>query len=32
MQSKEHWERVYSLKTERDVSWFEVLPQVSLEM
>lgn len=32
MRSKEHWERVYSMKNERDVSWFEALPQVSLEM
>ncbi len=32
MQRKEHWERVYSTKGERDVSWFEALPEISLQM
>ena len=32
MQRKEHWERVYTTKGERDVSWFESLPDVSLQM
>lgn len=32
MESKEHWERVYSTKGEQDVSWFEVLPAISIEM
>jgi SAM-dependent methyltransferase len=32
MQRKEHWERVYTTKGEQDVSWFELLPAVSLEM
>jgi SAM-dependent methyltransferase len=29
---KEHWERVYATKRERDVSWFEALPALSIEM
>ena len=32
MQRKEHWERVYTTKGEQDVSWFESLPDVSLQM
>lgn len=32
MHRKEHWERVYTTKGEQDVSWFESLPAVSLEM
>ncbi|MDE3156211.1 MAG: class I SAM-dependent methyltransferase [Acidobacteriota bacterium] len=32
MPSKQHWERVYSSKGEREVSWFETCPAVSLEM
>ena len=32
MQRKEHWERVYTTKGEREMSWFESLPIVSLEM
>ena len=32
MQRKEHWERVYSTKAERDLSWFETLPTVSLQL
>ncbi len=27
-----HWNRVYTTKTEREVSWFEPLPAMSLEM
>jgi SAM-dependent methyltransferase len=27
-----HWNRVYSTKTEQEVSWFEPLPAISLEM
>ena len=30
--SREHWERIYGTKGERDVSWFEALPAVSVEM
>ena len=26
MHRKDHWERVYTTKGERDVSWFESLP------
>jgi SAM-dependent methyltransferase len=29
---RHHWNTVYTDKTERDVSWFEALPAVSLEM
>ena len=32
MQRKEHWERVYTTKGEGDVSWFEALPALSIEM
>jgi hypothetical protein len=32
MDVKGHWERVYMTKTERDLSWFEALPTVSLRM
>lgn len=32
MQRKDHWERVYTTKGEQDVSWFESLPAVSLQM
>jgi trans-aconitate methyltransferase len=32
MDRQAHWERVYTTKGERDVSWFEALPAVSLEM
>ena len=32
MQRKDHWERVYTTKPEHDVSWFESLPAVSLQM
>jgi SAM-dependent methyltransferase len=29
---KRHWETLYATKGERDVSWFEALPAVSLQM
>ena len=32
MERKDHWERVYTTKAEREVSWFESLPSISLEM
>ena len=32
MDRKQHWETVYTAKGERDVSWFEVLPAVSLRL
>lgn len=32
MNVKQHWEEVYSRKGERDVSWFELRPAVSLQM
>ena len=32
MLRKEHWERVYTTKGEQDVSWFELLPAVSIEL
>src|SRR5688572_20156999 len=32
MQRKDHWERVYTTKREQDLSWFEALPAVSLQM
>ena len=32
MNRKNHWERVYATKGERDVSWFEALPSISIEM
>jgi SAM-dependent methyltransferase len=32
VQRKEHWERIYSSKGEGDLSWFETLPHVSLEL
>jgi SAM-dependent methyltransferase len=32
MRRKEHWERVYTTKGEHEVSWFETLPTISLEM
>ena len=30
--TKTHWERIYSTTAERDFSWSETVPQVSLEM
>jgi hypothetical protein len=32
MNSKQHWDTVYATKGERDVSWFEPSPDVSLAM
>lgn len=32
MERAAHWNRVYTTKTEQDVSWFEPLPTISLEM
>lgn len=32
MLRKEHWDGIYTTKGERDVSWFETLPAVSLEL
>ncbi len=32
MERSAHWNGVYTTKTEREVSWFEPLPAVSLEM
>ena len=32
MERRAHWNQVYTTKSERDVSWFEALPEISLEM
>ncbi len=32
MERRKHWNQVYTTKDERDVSWFEALPELSLEM
>ena len=32
MDTKRHWERIYETSGERDVSWFERLPAISLRM
>ena len=32
MSRRDHWNAIYSTKGERDVSWFEALPAVSMEM
>src|SRR5579864_1547466 len=32
MDRHEHWERVFATKGERDVSWFETVPEVSLRL
>jgi hypothetical protein len=32
MNRKQHWNRLYTQKGERDVSWFEALPEISLRM
>ena len=32
MERHRHWNQVYTTKGERDVSWFEALPEISLEM
>ena len=31
MERKEHWEKVFSNKTEKEVSWYEQYPQVSVD-
>ena len=32
MERKAHWNTVYRTRSERDVSWFEALPDVSLRL
>ena len=32
MDRKEHWQKVFTTKGEQDVSWFEALPAMSLQM
>lgn len=32
MERAAHWDRVYTTRAEHEVSWFEPLPEVSLEM
>ena len=32
MDHKEHWQKVFTTKGEQDVSWFEALPAMSLQM
>ncbi|MGE3841219.1 MAG: trans-aconitate 2-methyltransferase [Vicinamibacterales bacterium] len=32
MERRAHWNRVYMTKAEREVSWFEAFPEMSLEM
>ena len=32
MPRKGRWERVYTTKGERDLSWFEPLPSVSIQL
>jgi len=32
MTTQEHWNRIYSTKSDQDVSWFEPLPEVSVRM
>ena len=32
MDRKQHWERVYETKAEREVSWFQAEPAVSLRL
>ena len=32
MDARRHWEQVYTTKGERDVSWFETMPAVSLRL
>ena len=32
MERRKHWNQVYTTKDEREVSWFEALPEISLEM
>ncbi len=32
MSAQDHWNRIYSTKSDQDVSWFEPLPEVSVRM
>ena len=32
MDRHEHWQRVYTTKNEREVSWFETVPEISLRL
>lgn len=32
MDRQHHWNTVYTEKTDREVSWFETLPEISLKM
>src|SRR5688572_12662789 len=32
MNRQQHWNAIYTQKGERDVSWFEALPEISLKM
>lgn len=32
MDRREHWQRVYTTKAERQVSWFETVPSLSLQL
>lgn len=32
MERQTHWNQVYTTKSEREVSWFEALPEISIEM
>jgi SAM-dependent methyltransferase len=32
MDRKDHWDRIYASNGEQDVSWFEALPEVSLQL
>ena len=32
MSKKEHWDKIYSTKTLQEVSWYQPVPQISLEL
>ncbi len=32
MTTQEHWNRIYSTKSDQEVSWFEALPEISVRM
>ena len=32
MDRQHHWDSVYKMKSERDVSWFESLPTISTQL
>ena len=32
MNRKQHWNHVFRTKTEQDLSWFELLPETSLQL